>query len=263
MTFGVPEMGEMKNGLAAEERDMRRSLRLLATLVIVLASAAPASAILNGKPDTAHPYVGILVTDIDGQLVPVCSGFLVNSTAFVTAAHCVDDLGSFPAYVSFDQRFTPSSPVVHGTAVANPDFGSPGKDTHDIALIVLDTPVTNRGHAELPSAGQLESAAKKNALTIVGYGAEGFLKGGGHPVPDFKLVRNAGDSRLSKLEKVGFNVRMSSGICFGDSGGPVLLGDTDVVAGVSSFVNNAQCAGNAFAYRVDTAASLAFLAPYL
>ena len=76
---------------------MRPSLRFLGIVVIVLATAAPAAAILDGKPDTAHPYVGILVTDIDGQRVPVCSGFLVNSTTFVTAAHCVDDLGDLPA----------------------------------------------------------------------------------------------------------------------------------------------------------------------
>jgi secreted trypsin-like serine protease len=253
----------MKNGRSAEEGDMRRSLRLLGFLVIVLATAAPAGAILNGTPDTAHPFVGILVTNVGGQRVPVCSGFLATPTAFVTAAHCVDDLGSLPAYVSFDQRFTASSPVVHGTAVANPAFGAPGADTHDIALIVLDTAVTDRGHAQLPTLGRLGSASKKAALTIVGYGAEGFLKGGGHKAPDFKLVRNVGDSRLSKVEKAGFNVRMSSGICFGDSGGPILLGDSDVAVGISSFVNNANCTGNAFAYRLDTAESLAFLAPYL
>ncbi len=229
----------------------------------MLATAAPAAAILNGTPDTTHPYVGILVTDIDGQRVPVCSGFLVNSTAFVTAAHCVDDLGDLPAYVSFDQRFRPSSPVVTGTAVPNPDFGSPEADTHDIALILLDTPVTDRGYAELPAADELASAAKKDPLTIVGYGANGFLKGGGRPAPDFRLVRSVGDSRISKLEKTGFNLRMSSGICFGDSGGPVLLGDSDLVAGIASFVSNRNCTGNAFAYRLDTAESLAFLGPYL
>jgi len=242
---------------------MRRSLRTLGLVVVVLATAAPAAAILNGTPDTAHPYVGILVTEIDGQRVPVCSGFLVNSTAFVTAAHCVDDLGDLPAYVSFDQRFTPSSSVVTGTAVPNPDFGSPEADTHDIALIVLDTPVTDRGYAELPGPGRLASSAKKAALTIVGYGASGFLKGGGHPAPDFQLVRSVGDSRISKLEKTGFNLRMSSGICFGDSGGPVLLGDSDLVVGIASFVSNGNCTGNAFAYRLDTAESLAFLGPYL
>jgi V8-like Glu-specific endopeptidase len=242
---------------------MRRSLRLLGIVVIVLALAAPAAAILNGKPDTAHPYVGILVTEVDGQRVPVCSGFLVNSTTFVTAAHCVDDLGDLPALVSFEQRFTPSSPVVTGTAVPNPGFGSPSADTHDLALIDLDTPVTDRGYARLPTAGRLTSADKKDALTIVGYGANGFLNGAGKPTPDFRLVRSVGDSRISKLEKTGFNLRMQAGICFGDSGGPVLLGDTNLVVGVASFVSNGRCAGNAFAYRLDTAESLDFLAPYL
>ena len=242
---------------------MRRSLRALGIVTIVLATAGPAAAILNGNPDTAHPYVGILVTEIGGQRVPVCTGFLVNSTAFVTAAHCVDDLGDLPAYVSFDQRFTPSSTVVTGEAVPNPDFGSPEADTHDIALVLLDTPVTDRPYAELPSANRLASAAKRQALTIVGYGANGFLKGGGKPVPDFRLVRSVGNSRVSKVEKTGFNLRMSSGICFGDSGGPVLLGDSDIVVGIASFVLNGNCTGNAFAYRLDTAESLAFLGPYL
>jgi len=256
-------LGKKKNGLPVEKRGMRRTLRLLGIVLIALGTAAPAGAILNGQPDTAHRYVGILVTDVGGQRVPVCSGFLVNSTAFVTAAHCIEDLGGGPAFVSFDQRFTPSSAVVTGTAVPNPDFGSPEADTHDIALVVLDTPVTNRGHAELPTSGRLTPADKKDPLTIVGYGANGWLKGHGKPVPDFRLIRTVGDSRISKLEKAGFNMRMQSGICFGDSGGPILLGDTDLAVGIASFVNNGQCAGNAFAYRLDTAESLDFLAPYL
>jgi hypothetical protein len=236
---------------------MRLALRLLGICLVALATSAPAGAILDGQPDTAHPYVGILVTDIGGERVPVCSGFLV-----VTAAHCIDDLGSNPAYVSFNKQFKPSSPLVHGTAVPNPDFGSPGADTHDLALVLLDTRVTGRGYAQLPTAGRL-AGTKKETLTIVGYGATGFVHGGGNKAPDSQLVRSVGESRLSKLEKAGFNLRMQSGICFGDSGGPVLLGDSDLVVGVSSFVNNDNCAGNAFAYRLDTAASLVFLSPYL
>ena len=131
--------------------------------------------------------------------MPVCSGFLATPTAFVTAAHCVDDLGSLPAYVSFDQG-SRRLRLVHGTAVANPAFGAPGADTHDIALIVLDTAVTDRGHAQLPTLGRLGSASKKAALTIVGYGAEGFLKGGGHKAPDFKLVRMSATPALQGRE---------------------------------------------------------------
>jgi secreted trypsin-like serine protease len=253
----------MKNGPNVEEEGMRLTLRLLASVLVVLALATPAGAILKGAPDTEHPYVGILVTDVAGERVPVCSGFLVSPTTFVTAAHCIDDLGSNPALVSFAQQFNQSSPVVHGTAVPNPDFGSPGADTHDLAVVVLDSPVTGRGYAQLPSAGMLAGAPKKAELTIVGYGATGFVKGGGKPAPDFQLVRSVGDSRLSKIEKSGFNLRMQSGICFGDSGGPVLLGDSDIAVGVSSFVNNDNCTGGAFGYRLDTAESLAFLSPYL
>ena len=219
-------------------------LLAIGIVAIVLATAAPAAAILNGQPDIEHPYVGILVTDIDGQRVPVCTGFLVNSTTFVTAAHCVDDLGNLPALVSFDQRFTADSPVVTGTAVPNPEFGSPGSDTHDLALIDLDSPVTDLGYARLPRV-------------------DDFVKGSGKPAPDFQLVRTFGDSRISKVEKTGFNLRMQAGICFGDSGGPVFLGDSNLVVGVASFVNNGRCAGNAFGYRLDTAESLDFLAPYL
>jgi hypothetical protein len=246
---------------------MRPFLRVsLATVVVALAVAAPAGAILNGTPDTDHPYAGILVTLQNGQPVPVCSGFLVSETAFVTAAHCVAELGSRPAYVSFDQTFTPGSPLLHGAAVPNPLFGSPEANTHDIALVVLDSPVSDRGFAALPSLGLLDSVAKnKSPLTVVGYGANGFIKGGGHPVPDFRLVRSFANSRLSKLEsaKAGFNMRMSSGICFGDSGGPVLLGSSDIAVGINSFVNNSNCTGNAFAFRLDTAESQTFLAPYL
>lgn len=240
-----------------------RLLRPCAALLAVLVFASPASAILDGKPDTQHPYVGILVTMVDGQRVPACSGFLASSTAFVTAAHCIDALGSRPAHVSFEQAFTPNSALIPGTAVPNPAFGSPGANTHDIALVVLDTAVTDRGAAVLPSVGLLGSVGKKEPLTIVGYGANGFLKGGGKPAPEFRFIRSYGESAVSKVEKAGFNLRMSSGICFGDSGGPVLRGSSNVVVGINSFVNSSRCAGNAFAYRVDTAESLAFLAPYL
>lgn len=240
---------------------MRLPLWLLTT-VVALACAAPAGAVLDGKPDTAHPYVGILVTEIGNDRVPVCSGFLVSPRAFVTAAHCIADLGSLPALVSFDKSFTPSSIVSEGRKIPNPEFGAPEADTHDIALVRLLEPVGGP-YAQLPDPGLLRSVRKKAPLTIVGYGATGFSRGGGPPAPEFELVRTARDARLSKLQKGGFNLRVTNGICFGDSGGPVLLRSTDTVVGINSFVNNDRCAGHGFAYRVDTAESLRFLAPHL
>lgn len=240
---------------------MRPLLRaLLAATIGALTLAAPSAAVLDGTPDTAHPYVGILVTEIDGRTVPVCSGFLVSPTVFVTAGHCVDNLGGvLPAFVSFDQAFTPDSELHAGTAVPNPRFESAGPNSFDVALVLLEEPITEHGFAELPNAGRLASVPRSARLTVVGYGANARH---GNSL-QFRLERSFGEARLVKTEKKAAHLRMSTAICFGDSGGPALLGSSDLAVAVNSFVSNRQCAGNSFAYRLDTAEAMSFLAPYL
>jgi hypothetical protein len=43
----------------------------------------------------------------------------------------------------------------------------------------------------------------------------------------------------------------SGGTCFGDSGGPDLLGGTDTVLAVNSYVTNINCSGVGYSSRVD------------
>ena len=68
--------------------------------------------------------------------------------------------------------------------------------------------------------------------------------------------------------KSEFNVQLASnpgggrgGTCFGDSGGPVLLGGTDIVVAVNSFVLNGDCAGQGFGYRTDQDDVIAWILP--
>jgi secreted trypsin-like serine protease len=55
------------------------------------------------------------------------------------------------------------------------------------------------------------------------------------------------------------NNAYTGGTCFGDSGGPNFIGDTNVIAGVTSFGLNGNCAGTGGVYRVDQADDLNWL----
>ena len=46
-------------------------------------------------------------------------------------------------------------------------------------------------------------------------------------------------------------VEGKGGSCNGDSGGPVLVEGTDIIAAVVSFGKNPQCKGQDFCYRLD------------
>jgi len=54
----------------------------------------------------------------------------------------------------------------------------------------------------------------------------------------------------------------TGGTCFGDSGGPNFIGNSNVVGGVTSFGINGNCAGTGGVYRVDRADDLDWLATF-
>ena len=55
----------------------------------------------------------------------------------------------------------------------------------------------------------------------------------------------------------------TGGTCFGDSGGPNFLGDSNVVAGVTSFGMNGNCAGTGGVFRMDRQNVLDFVNSFL
>ena len=142
-------------------------------------------------------------------------------------------------------------------------------------MVVIDDVAghTPASFGALPLKGVLDKLASKRGqqnltMTVVGYGVQSVK-----PVASSVRERRVGTTKVVQLVNAltdGYNVRLSSnpghwqgGTCFGDSGGPVFLNDTNVVIGVNSFVMNANCKGSGYAFRVDTSLSLDFLARYL
>jgi hypothetical protein len=235
-----------------------RSNMLIAAGVAALAVAAPAAlAITGGSLDgSAHPAVGLLLADRGNGPEADCSGTLVSATVFVTAAHCTADLASARVWVSFDPRYVAgSSSLLPGTAHSDPQWGLVKGDSHDLAVVVLDSPVTGVTPLALPKAGALEAAGvSSQAFTNVGYGyADRSFTFDGYRRWSTSSFNNVKPTELRLSEKNG-------GVCFGDSGGPRLLGN--VVVAVTS-TGNKNCTGQSISYRLDTPAARAFLSTFV
>jgi hypothetical protein len=234
-------------------------------LIAFMTAVAPVMTITRGVPDgDRHPYVGIAIQPIPSMpgFVTVCSGSALSETTFLTSAHCFDPNES--VLVSYDA--SPPLGVVTGTFHPHPDWcvgcgpGLQGADSHDVAVIVLDVPLDPGGFAELPAIGLVDTLPQTTDVDLVGYGVQGFVRGSGPPGQIFLATRYFAPSQLvqsnnrSSAEFIKLTANPGpgkGGVCSGDSGGPNLLADTNIVLAVNSFVSNDNCAGVAYSNRVD------------
>ncbi len=247
---------------------MKKYTLSLATVVILaLALAGTALAITNGQPDgDNHPYVGMAIGPATGGGFWVCSAAAISPTVLVTAAHCFE---TADVLVSFDEEplLGGIGAFLPGTWTPDPEWcigcsgGLPGFDTHDVAVIVLEEPVPLPRYAQLPTEGMVDTLAMKTDVDLVGYGIQ-FDNGGGPRYPeDGAFTRYYAPAQLlasnhvhsSEYIKLTANpAKGKGGTCFGDSGGPDLLGGTDIILAVNSYVTNGNCAGVTYSNRIDT-----------
>ena len=172
---------------------MRRGLVVLFATALLASLAVPAAGITNGQPDDGeHPYVSLVVFDVEGNPSHRCSASLLTPTVVLTAGHCTE--GTSAARIWFDE------------------------DVQD-QIVGQAPPVWTGLRIRLKAGSQFVSGNFVHADEFV------------------RLSQNPGNGK--------------GGTCFGDSGGPDLLGGTDTVLAVNSYVTNGNCAGVGYGSRVD------------
>jgi hypothetical protein len=269
---------------------IRSSARLAAaaTAFAALVVAAPAGAVVGGTSDTANTYanVGVLQLNVDGEWFDFCSGTLVRDDVVLTAAHCTDFLveegddgfGPDDLRISFDpEGDAPYSTVDH--IVVHPDWFTAGPcfgnskhaclapPAEDIALVFLDEPVAGVTPAPIAEEGYLDTLdLKSETFTVVGYGTDKFITGSAFSpkaITVFDGIRSYRDVTAIAAQDAFPDrfLKITAGVCFGDSGGPLFHGDT--VVALNTWTFSARCDGPNLEYRIDSAVAQAFLAKNL
>jgi V8-like Glu-specific endopeptidase len=257
------------------------TLALLLTLMLVFSTFGMASAITDGELDgNDHPYVGLMVAQTaDGTPLWRCSGTLLSPTLFLTAGHCTEAPAAH-VEIWFDADVESGIPAngypfegeVSGTPYTHPDYDPNAFFLHDLGVVVLDEPVEMDTYGALPELNQLDQYATKRGqnkvtFTAVGYGLQKSFPDAASWKESALRIRMVAHPKLNQINGglVGdYSLLLSNnahtgGTCFGDSGGPNFIGNTNVIAGVTSFGLNGNCAGTGGVYRVDTADDLDWL----
>jgi hypothetical protein len=265
-------------------------IALTLAVVTVFSTVSNVGAVTDGELDgQGHPYVVLLLMEVNGAPAFRCSGTLLSATVLLTAGHCTDN---FPGSPYTGMRVFTESDVEAGIGTTNNyPFAGPNSveavswaahplyETgpfflHDVGIVILQAPgVVLNKYGTLPSVNQFDSLrnGRHTTFTSVGYGLQesfpdpaSFLENNtrtryvAHP---WLIQLNGG--LVGDYSMLLSNNARSGGTCFGDSGGANFLGDSNLVAGITSFGLNGNCAGTGGVFRTDRKDVLDFVNSYL
>jgi V8-like Glu-specific endopeptidase len=279
-----------KNMVTILKRTMLR-VSIVAALILAFSVASltgTASAITGNyyEDGVKHPYVCLVIfEDVLGHPAWRTTGILLSPTVVLTAGHGTD--GAVAARIWIEEGPIASiyddppgqypyfgTESYEGKPYTMPGFGYyltknglVGFITNDVGIVVLSEPVPTNVvsvYGDLPNEGAVNSLAVGAEVTFVGYGVQYQVtpKNNGGPYGAWTGLRErfcATARVLSKnfainndFLKCSSNAAQGKGgTAFGDSGGPVLNGDTDTVLALTSFGANSNCAGASYYFRVD------------
>jgi hypothetical protein len=205
----------------------------------------------------------------DAGPIPTDPDYLAALAADPDGVVSCDDSPLFDGYpCEGDASGTPHPYPGFCTGCGN---GLPNFAFRDVGVVVFDEPLSASvvgEYADLPSPDLVDSLANKTPADFVGYGVQFQANIPGNllpqPPPFYRWTGPrqrmyapgalvSGNFKHSD-EFIRFSLNPgggSGGTCFGDSGGPDLLGGTDTVLAVNSYVTNVNCSGVGYSQRID------------
>jgi hypothetical protein len=172
----------------------------------------------------------------------------------------------------------PANGFIQGTAYPHPEYNdfADFPQNHDIGVVELSKNVRMRTYGVLAPIGTIDQMAATSSqrnyalVETVGYGIQSI-----EPKPMDVESRYKSTSRIVEVngnQSDGGNVHTLNnpsavggvgGSCFGDSGGPLFVNNTNIVVAVVSYGFSGTCHGADYSWRVDTVEAQTFLAQFL
>lgn len=205
--------------------------------------------IADARVGTQAPIIGGVEARADAAVVGLatsigmvfCTGTIVSPRIVVTAAHCVDRTGKPPLIYMGNDPGAEGMFIAVDSAVVHPDYADRTNPSADIAIVVLERPVTI---TPVPLLGR-EPAPPRIAsdLRLLGFGETGRVG-----VLGVKYIRSV---PLTGVDQHWLSYGV--GACHGDSGGPTLATDAAGIEHLAGVISrgDAACASTGYSTRVD------------
>ena len=274
-------------------------IALLAVVAVLALAVSSVSAITDGELDGEdHPYVVLLLMETESGAMYRCSATLLSPTVALTAGHCTSNYGYIEEEGDYSaMRIFTESDVDGGdnnypycnkdegdencinalSWAAHPDYATDAFYVHDVGIVILEEPFELDEYGTLPELDQFDELpmpsgkSNKTWFTSVGYGQQIIFTDETQWEMQSERIRMVAYPFLKQINVPGItgdyslwlsNNHSTGGTCYGDSGGPNFLGDTNIVAGVTSFGMNETCSGSGGVFRTDRADVLDFIGTY-